>query len=584
MELLRHIPDVLRRFSQCPSNPRAFAYWKNGQWQYLSSEDFTYYVQCAVLGLRAAGLQKGDRVGLYAQSSPYWMIADFAIAIAGGITVPFFFNLSEEHFLFEVGESKPKFIFVGDNEGWELVGPHAHLFQATFRVEEDASFDAHSGLWSLIARGEEIMKEQPDLYEQIAAGIDEEDLASIIFTSGSTGRPKGVELTHKNIVSLANYKKFNWQPSDRFLSILPLAHIFSKQLNLIMVAWGAQCFYVNDLTLVRQVAQEIHPTIMIVVPRILEKMYSAMLQKIESAGYMKRAFGLWAFDLANREGGLYKWLMHPIADKLVYSQLRGALGRHMRLIISGGAALNPQLHHFYLDVGFPVVQGWGMTEVSTITVNHLESQKVGTCGPPLLGTQFKISPEREILLKGPTVMRGYHNNPQATALAIDSEGWFHTGDKGSIDENGYLTIEGRLDETFKTAQGKYVVPVPIEQQICQAPLIDMSMVIGEGQPFASVLLFPDFAVLNSLKVLHHQEHLSDELFLKSKFVMGEMETLLNEVNSNLDHWEQVHNYRFILESPSIERGEMTPTMKLRRKKLIEKYQHVISEIYSREAA
>jgi len=584
MEPLRHIPDILRQFSKCPSNPEAFAYWKNGEWQYVSSEDFIHWVKCAALGLRAAGLQKGDRVGLYAKSSPYWLIADFAIAIAGGVSVPFFSNLSEEHFLYEVGETKPKFIFVGDDEGWQLVGPHSHLFEGTIKLEEDATFESHLDIWELIRQGEEVLVEQPDLFEQLEEGISGDDLASIIFTSGSTGMPKGAELTHKNLVSIAHLPDFEWQKDDRFLNILPLAHIFSKQFNLIMITWGIQSFYLNDLTKVKDVAQDIHPTVMIVVPRLLEKIYSSMLQKIESAGYMKRAFGLWAFDLANREGGLYKWLMHPIADKLVYSQLRDVLGSNLRLMVSGGAALNPQLHHFYLDVGIPVVQGWGMTEVSTIAVNRLHDQKVGTCGPPLLGVQFRISSEGEVLVKGPTVMKGYYQNPQATALIIDSDGWFHTGDIGSLDEDGYLVIEGRMNESFKTAQGEYVVPVPIEQQICQAPLIDMAMVIGEGQPYASVLVFPDRAVLNSLKSLHQQQQFSDEEFLKSKFVIGEMESLLMEINSNLNHWEQIHDYRFILETPSIERGEMTPTMKLRRKKIVERYQNLISGIYSREAA
>jgi len=584
MEPLKHIPDVLRHFSLSPAKSKAFGYWKNGQWEYLSSEDFIECVKYAAVGLRAAGLKKGDRVGLYAKSSPYWLIADLAIAIAGGVTVPFFSNLSEEHFLYEVGEVKPKFIFVGDNEGWELVGSHSHLFEAAIKLEQDATFDSHLDLWNLIGRGEEVLKEQPDLYDQLVAGIHEDDLATIIFTSGSTGTPKGAELTHKNLVSIVHLPDFNWQPDDRFLNILPLAHIFAKQLNLIMIAWGIQSFYLNDLTKVKDVAQEIHPTFMIVVPRLLEKIYSAMLQKIQEAGYMKRAFGLWAFDLANREGGLYKWLMHPIADKLVYSQFREVLGSELRLVVSGGAALNPHLHHFYLDVGIPVVQGWGMTEVSTIAVNRLKSQKIGTCGPPLAGTQFRISSEGEVLTRGPTVMRGYYNNPQATALAIDSEGWYHTGDYGSIDQDGYLIISGRMNESFKTAQGEYIVPVPIEQQICQAPLIDMALVIGDGQPYASVLLFPDRKVLTNLKLVHNQEHLSDEEFLKSKFVIGEMETLLMEVNANLNHWEQIHVYRFILEAPSIERGEMTPTMKLRRKKLTERYQNLISQIYSREAA
>lgn len=584
MEPLRHVGDILKRLGDHPSKSDAFAFWKGDGWQTISTDEFIEYVKNAAVGLRALGLKKGDRVGLYAKSSPFWLIADLAIAIAGGVTVPFFSNLSEEHFLYEVGESKPKFIFVGDDEEWELVGPHHHLFEASIKLEKQSEFKVDIDIWDVIKKGEEVCADQPDMYEQIEAGLSEDDLATIIFTSGSTGSPKGVELTHKNLVCIVHFNEFDWRKDDLFLSILPLAHIFAKQINYITLAWGIKTYFLNDMTKVKDAAQEIHPTLMIVVPRLLEKIYSAMLSKVESAGYMKRAFGLWAFDLTNRQGGLYKWLMHPIADRLVYSQLRDALGNNLRVVLSGGAALNPQLHRFYLDIGVPVIQGWGMTEVSTPAVNRLHSQKIGTCGPPLPGIQFRVSSKGEILVKGPTVMRGYTNNPQATALAIDPDGWFHTGDNGSIDEDGHIIIKGRINESFKTAQGEYVVPVPIEQQICQAPLIDMAMIIGEGQAYASVLLFPDFGVLNSLKRLHGQEHLSDEQFLKSKFVIGEMETLLQELNANLNHWEQVHDYRFILDPPSIERGEMTPTMKLRRKKINERYQHLISEIYSREAA
>ncbi len=519
MEPLKTIADILHRFSQWPSNPKAFAYYKDDKWHYLSSKDFIDYVQCAALGLRAIGLRKGDCVGIFAKSSFYWLIADFAIAIAGGITVPFFSNLSREHFVYEVGTAKPRFIFVGDDDCYEMVGPHAHLIDGVIKLEGDAEFQAEFDLWTIIRKGREIRDSAPHLYDELENGIDPDDVATIIFTSGSTGKPKGVELTHKNLVSIIHYEEFEWERSDRFLSILPIPHIFSKQINYIMVAWGLESYYLNDLKKVGDICKEIHPTFMIVVPRLMEKIYSKMLTKIENAGLMKRAFGLWAFDLANREGGLYKWLMHPIADRLVYSHLRDALGGRLRFVISGGAALNPQLHRFFLDIGVNIVQGWGLTEASTIAVNRWGRQKIGTCGPPMPGIQFKISPEGEVLVKGPTVMKGYYRNPEATKQAVDEDGWLHTGDLGSLDEDGYLIIDGRINESFKTAQGEFVIPLPIEQHICQAPLIDMAMVIGENQPYASALLFPDKKVLYNLKQLHNKENLSDEEFLKSQFVV-----------------------------------------------------------------
>lgn len=584
MNPLKHIPDIIHRFSEKAPNPKAFAYYKNDRWEYVSSEDFIDYVQCAALGLRAIGLQKGDCVGLLAKSSPYWLIADFAITIAGGVTVPFFSNLSEEHFIYEVGAARPRFIFLGDDESYEKAGPHCNLFEGVIKLEEDAEFKCEFTLWDLIRKGQKLKEEQPKLYEELEKGIDPDDLATIIFTSGSTGKPKGVELTHKNLVSIVHYEEFEWQPDERFLNVLPVPHIFAKQINYIMVAWGIECYYLNDLKKVGDICKEIHPTFMIVVPRLMEKIYSKMMLKVREEGYFKRAFGFFAFDLAAREEGLYKWLLHPIADKLVYSHLREALGGKLRLVISGGAALSPELHHFFLDIGIPIVQGWGLTEASTIAVNRWGKQKIGTCGPPMPSIQFKISEKGEVLVKGPTVMKGYYNNPEETARVIDKDGWLHTGDIGSLDEDGYLIIEGRLNESFKTAQGEFVIPGPIEQKLSQAPLIEFAMVIGEGQPFASCLLFPNKKVLRNLKDLHDKQDLSDEEFIKSRFVVSEMENLLQNVNATLDQWEQIHDYRFILEMPSIENGEMTPTMKLRRKKILEKYHNVVAGIYSQEAA
>jgi len=584
MDSLRHIPDILTQYQSYPKRDRAFGYWREGQWSFLSSDQFVDYVQSVALGLRSMGLKKGDRVGILAKSSPFWTVADLAITIAGGIVVPFFTNLSEEHFLFEVGDANPRFLFVGDEKDWDFVCRHAHRFEATIGLEESSQEKTTFDLYDLIRKGSVMKGEAPALLNEIAQGIHSNDLATIIYTSGSTGLPKGVELTHRNLVAVIDGDDFDLTPDDLYLSVLPLAHIFAKQINYIMIAWGVQMYHLNDLTKVGDICREIHPTCMIAVPRLLEKVYGKMVQKVNDAGFLKKAFGRWAFDLVTCEGGLYKTLMHPLADKLVYGKLRDALGGRMRLLVSGGATLSPAIQKFFLEIGVPVVQGWGMTEVTCIAINRLEGNKIGTVGRPLGNAEFKVSREGELLVRGPTVMRGYHNQQELTNSVIDQEGWFHTGDRAHFDEDGHIVIDGRMNESFKTAQGEWIIPVPIEQKINEAPLIDVSIVLGDGQPYATALLFPDREVLQKLKKEHQAEDVSDEQFLQSPFIVQEMSVLLSKINGDLDEWSQVHGWRFILTPPSIENGQLTPTMKLRRKEIEKTYKTLIQQIYAQEAA
>jgi long-chain acyl-CoA synthetase len=387
-------------------------------------------------------------------------------------------------------------------------------------------------------------------------------------------------LTHGNLFGEVHQDPFSFDSaSDTYLSILPLAHIFARDMNVILLAWGVSVYYLNDVKSVGQVCRTLHPTILVVVPRILERVYSKMLTVVHEAGFMKRTIGQWAFDLARSEQGLFKQLMHPVADKVVYSALREALGGKIRVVITGGAALNPDLNRFFIEIGVPIYEGWGLTEACPLTVNTPSHLKVGTVGRPFDRVELSISDEGEVLVRGPLVMRGYFKSPESTAKAIDRDGWLHTGDKGTIDADGYLTLIGRMKELFKTSTGEYIAPVPLEQALSNAPLIDMAMVVAENRKFASCLLYPDFEVLQSLKSAHRMNHLSDEEFLNSEFVKTEMDKLFDTVNAHLNHWEQLHGYRFIPHHPTIDSGELTPSMKIRRDFVTKKYKYLIDEIY-----
>lgn len=584
-EWIKNTNDILSHLSASKNNPRALNYQKDDQWHSVSTEEILEQVKLISLGLTKLGVKKGDKVGLMAPSSPFWTMIDLGIMSLGAVCVPLFVNISEDNFIFEVTQTGLKVLFVSSDEALELYEKHRNLFQKVILLEGSLSkTECEISYTKLLEEGRNLESASPNLYTDLLNQIANDDLATIIYTSGSTGIPKGAEIEQKALVSLAHFDGFKLDgDNERYLSILPLAHVFARVTNLWLIHWGVCIYYLNDPKKIAFECQAIHPTILIVVPRLLEKIYSKLTNRVQQAGYMKRAIGLWAFDLAHDDDdSLLKVLLHPIADKIVYSALREAFGGSIRIVISGGAPLNPQLCHFFIDIGIPIYQGWGMTESATVTVNLPIENKIGTVGKPLSGMQVKIAEDGEVLVKGPNVMRGYYQNSEANAKVFDKDGWLKTGDKGSLDAEGYLTLQGRLKEMFKTSTGEYVVPTPIEQALCKAPLIDMAMVIAEGRKFTSCLLFPDLDVVHALKESKQEGHLSDEEFLNSSFIKNEMKKLVEDVNTHLNHWEQIQEYRFIPVQLSAESGGLTPSMKIRREFVSEKYKDVIASIYPEE--
>ncbi len=587
MKPFNTVAEVVQHIKREYDNPQALNYQTiEGEWEHVSSMDFVQQVKHLALGLRGLGVKKGDMVGLLANSSPRWTIADLAIMMAGGVTVPLFGNISDENFGFEVQQTNIKTIFVAGDEQWEMLSHHQQDFDHVINLyDEENSFEAIS-YTEVVGCGKKLEIENPNLYRKMLDQIQPDDLATIVYTSGSTGVPKGAMLTHANLISLLHQDPFTWDNTkDSYLSILPLAHIFARAINFIMISWGIPIHYVRDIKTVGDLCRDLHPTIFVIVPRVLEKIYAKMSAKVDQAGFLKRTIGHWAFDLASsEENGLYKKIMHPVADTIVYSSLREALGGNLRVVISGGAPLNPHLYQFFLDIGVPLYEGWGLTEAATVTCNRVGNIKIGSVGVPFEGMEVKIAEDGEILVKGGLVMQGYYKNDEATKEAFTEDGWLRTGDKGRMDENGFITIEGRLKEFYKTSTGEYVAPVPIEQDLCKAPLIDMAMVVAEGRKFASCLLFPDFDVLHKLKKAYGQESLSDEEFLEGDIIKKEMNKLLEGLNEHLNHWEELHGFKFVVTPPSVEGGELTPTMKIRRQAVLKKYKELIEKIYVEEAA
>lgn len=584
MKQFNTVVEVIKYVNENYCNQEAFNYQTDAGWDTISTQTFCSQIKYIALGLHNLGVKKKDMVGIFAHSSTRWTIADLAIASIGAVSVPLFSNLSVENFEFEVKQTQMKHIFVAGEEEWKLLRKQSNTFQNVISLYDEGEDRAAFRFQELLEQGRSLDEREPDLYEKITKAIAPDDLASIVYTSGSTGTPKGVMLTHFNIAGMLCIDPYSWdKDKDSYLSLLPIAHIFARTINLLMITWGVKIYYIRDISTVAAVCQEIHPTVIIVVPRILEKIYTKMLLKVQQATGLKRKIGLWAFKVANMDNSsLYKKIMAPIADKLVYSTLREALGGKLRIVISGGAALNPHLHHFYLSIGVPLYEGWGLTEAATVSCSPVGHIKIGTVGKPFEMMRAKISADDEILVQGPIVTKGYYKNEEANKALFSEDGWLRTGDKGSMDNEGYISIRGRLKELYKTSTGEYIAPVPIEQMLIKEPFIDMAMIVADSRKFASCLIFPDHDELYRMKRANHLESLSDEDFVQRKVFTKKVDEVIDQINKHLNHWEEIHAYRVILTPPSIEGGELTPTMKIRRNEIEKKYKSLIDSIYSEE--
>jgi long-chain acyl-CoA synthetase len=591
-------------------NQRAFNFHQDGEWISVSTTDFVNNVYALTLGLNALGLKPNDGFGIVARPSPIWLMADFAALANRAVSVPIFPDISQTNLLFEINDAEVKFVFCDCEENLKILQDSNAQFQKIiihgFKAQCENIADNIIHFDDLLKSGQAIYQQNPGLFDSLSAEIKEGDLATIIYTSGSTGVPKGVEITHKNLVS--QIKAINQcfaldYNSDVALSFLPLAHIFERTVINFYISKGISIYFADDVKNVGNLLREIKPTLITVVPRMLEKVFSKMQNGVNEAGFLKKCIGNIAFNFAAKHtaptplirgeikpsvrdlphlireaGGALKYKLFNL---LVYKKLRASLGGNLKMMICGGAPLAENLEKFFCGVGINLYVGYGTTESSpVIAVNYKDYHKIGTVGKALPGVQTKISRDGELWAKGDNIMRGYHKNPEKTDEVI-SEGWLKTGDLATIDDQGFIKIIGRKKEMFKTAGGKYVSPVPIEQSLLgNWQLISAACIIAEGKKFVSCLLFPDFDILPRYKQKAKLENLSDEEFLNSDFIKSRTDKLITLVNKNLNHWEQIQKYYLVKETISIKSGELTPSMKLKRNFVEEKYKDVIEEFYT----
>lgn len=566
----------------------ALSWREAGYWRRMSTEQLAQDVRRFALGLIRLGIKPGTSVGICASSSPQWVIADLAIMTIGAVSVPIFPNLSQEHLLYESDAVDMRCMIVIGDEQWKQVQAHATHWPLII-VKGVTNLPEHVTTWgTVLDQGDDESDRNPQHYATLRAAVSPDSIATIIHTSGSTGKPKGVVLTHRNLVSqiIGSKECFPLDPAhDRALSCLPLAHVFERIVVYSYLSQGIPVSFADDVKNVGICMKEVRPTIMSMVPRLIEKLYARIVKKFDDSMVLKRHLGHWALEHAKHDdpSTAKTWTME-LADTLVFQKLREALGGRLQALIVGGAALAPDLGRFLTNVGVPVYCGFGLTEASpVIATNRPGACKLGTVGRPFPGVEVKLTLAGEIIARGPNIMRGYHQDAEATSQTIDTDGWLHTGDLGRFDNDGYLTITGRIKELLKSSNGKYISPLPIEHALCGCPLVDQAMVIADGRPFATALLFVEAEALRRTKERLKLATLDDTTFLATELMQSEMKALLAEINAHLNKWEQVHAFRFVLKTLVVGE-ELTPTMKLKRYVVADMYRDVIESMYAPSAS
>ena len=560
-----------------------------GTWEKLSTRDFINQGNQFSRGLLSLDVKVGDRIGLVSTNNrTEWFVADLGISQIGAITVPVYPTISIEDYVYIFNDAEIKYCFVSDK------GLYEKLLQVKEKVSsliEIFTFDEveNARNWlEILYLGNDFSQEE---VENRKKGIKGEDLATIIYTSGTTGSPKGVMLTHKNIISnvLGVENKIPIPNKDykeiRTLSFLPICHILERMVCYFYFHHGFSTYFAESIEKIGENMKEVKPHFVTVVPRLLEKVYDKIYHKGISAGGLKKLIFLWAMGVNKKyELGQPKNWKQKLADKLVFSKWREGLGGEIVSLISGSAALSISLNKKFQAAGIPIIEGYGLTETSpVIAVNSFDQMKLGSVGKPLDNLQVKIADDGEILVKGPSVTQGYLNKPEQTKEAFTEDGFFKTGDIGHIDEEGFLIITDRKKEMFKTSGGKYVAPQMIENKAKASRFIEQIMVVGEGEKMPCAFVQPEFDFVKRWAELHNLNiGQTPEEMVKSPELKKRIEKEIDKLNQKLGNWEQVKRVELTPEIWSVDNGMLTPTMKLKRKVIKERYINLYNKLYEKE--
>ncbi len=582
--------DILDRYLQEFPRKDALGGKNNGGWYTYSTKEYYNKAHQFALGLLAMGYEKGDKIATVTVNRPEWNFADMGMAMTGVVHVPIYPTIGEDEYKYILEHSDAKMLLVGDSKLYEKLIPIARSIP---KIQDVFTFEKVAGVRNfeeVLGLGKSKQEEFSAELQKLKDSIEPDDLATIIYTSGTTGVPKGVMLSQRNLVSnfMAHVKMHHLGKDHHVISFLPLCHVYERSVNYHFQYKGMGVYYVGNLSQIVSAIKEIKPHMFNSVPRLLEKVYDGLVAKGKDLSGVKKALYFWALRLTrhfefNKKYGTLLSLKIKIADKLIYSKWREALGGNIVYIVSGGAALQPRIARVLGMAGMYNLEGYGLTETSpVIAVNNPASgdMKIGTVGPVLEGFEVKIAKDGEILCKGPGVMMGYYKAPEMTSQVIDENGWFHTGDIGVLDEGKYLKITDRKKEIFKLSGGKYIAPQMIENKLKASNFIEQAMVIGANEKFASALISPNFQLLHdwcSENKIHYRDNME---LITIPEVVEKVQKEVNNINKTLGAHEQINRVRLVHEEWSPTSGELSPTLKLRRNMLAVKYQHLINEIYS----
>lgn len=582
--------DILDRYQREFPREDALGGKKNGGWYTFSTKEYYLKSHQFAMGLLALGLKKGDKIVTVTNNRPEWNFADMGMAMTGVIHVPIYSTLGEEEYHYILEHAEVKMVIAGDAKLCEKMLPIVKQFP---NIREIYAFEEVSGFKNyeeILQLGEEKRETLWETLEEIKQSITPDDLATLIYTSGTTGVPKGVMLSHQNLVSnfVAHSKMHDLGKEHRVISFLPLCHVYERSMNYHFQYKGMGIYYVGNLSQIVPAIKEIKPHMFNSVPRLLERVYDGFIAKGKELQGIKQKIYFWALDLTRhfeynkRYNPLLK-LKIKIADKLIYSKWREALGGNIVYIVSGGAALQPRIARVLGMAGMCTLEGYGLTETSpVIAVSNPSNMEmlVGTVGPILDGMQVKIAEDGEILCKGPGVMQGYYKSPELTNEVIDKEGWFHTGDIGVLVDGKYLKITDRKKEIFKLSGGKYVAPQMIENKLKASSLIEQAMVIGAGEKFASALISPNFELLHDWCTKQKIHFRDNQELIQIPQVISQIQKEVIEINKTLGLHEEIKRFRLVCEEWTPNSGDLSPTLKLKRNVITEKYKHIIDDIYS----
>jgi long-chain acyl-CoA synthetase len=552
-------------------------------------------VHSIAAGLYSLGVRRGDRVAILSESRPEWVLTDAGCQFASAIDVPIYPTLTPPQVRYILKDSGARVLVVQNEEKFLQVRDAIAECQA---IEHVVFFEKPAGgqslgitLAELEARGRTLQQKEPDLIDNAAHQIKPDDLATIIYTSGTTGEPKGVMLTHANLVSnlIDSSSHLKFAQDDSALSVLPLSHVLERMAMYMYLYHGMATYFAESLDTIGPNLREVRPTIFVGVPRIFEKIFARVKEKTAEKGRLNVAILNWAVAVAkdharlttrHKEIPVVLKLKRKIADQLIFSKLREAMGGRIRVLVSGGAALPEELALLYIGAGLPIVQGYGLTETSpVITAGVMEDNRVGTVGKPIRNVDVRIAGDGEIESRGPNVMQGYYNKPEETRAVFTEDGWFKTGDIGAIDEDGFLHITDRKKELFKTSGGKYIAPQPIEQLIKGSPFVSQVVLVGNGRKFPGALIVPDWGRVESYAQLKGIKAKSHAELCKHPRIVDLFERQIAGLTTELAKYERVKKVALLENELTIEGGELTPTLKVKRRVVDEKYREVIDRLY-----